>query len=195
MKAETLFRVIFGLLWLLYFVVRIYFQNKVKGMGDYVLVNEQQEKRFFRLFALAYLLMPLYFLTPWIDFARLPILEWLRWGGGIITLLGIGLFGWAHYILGLNWTAILALSSSHKLVTDGPYKSVRHPMYTAFFVIGIGFTLLSANWLVGVIYLGALWAMYQTRVAAEEKMMVERFGDDYQKYMERTGRLLPKFWK
>jgi len=67
-------------------------------------------------------------------------------------------------------------------------------MYTAFFVIGIGFVLLSANWLVGVVYLGTLGVMYVARVAAEEKMMVERFGDSYRQYMEKTGRLWPRLW-
>jgi protein-S-isoprenylcysteine O-methyltransferase Ste14 len=68
-------------------------------------------------------------------------------------------------------------------------------MYTAFFVIGFGFLLLSANWFISAIYLGTLTLMYATRVSIEEKMMLERFGDEYHQYMTKTGRLLPRFKK
>ncbi|PKN92328.1 MAG: hypothetical protein CVU44_14405 [Chloroflexi bacterium HGW-Chloroflexi-6] len=194
-SLEVTFRVIFGILWLVYFAVRLYFQRKVKGVGSYVRVNEKQEKLLFRLFALAYLVLPIYFLTPWVDFAHISMPVWLRWAGLIVTCGGIGLFGWAHQALGLNWTAVLALSEKHALVTSGPYRYIRHPMYTAFFVIGFGFLFLSANALVGVVYLGPLLLMYLSRFSAEEQMMIERFGERYRQYMKETGRILPRLMK
>ncbi len=191
---EIFFRITFGILWLVYFGVRLFYQRRIKGGLEYTRVNEQQEKLLFRLFALAFLLLPLYFLTPWIDFASLPLPGWLRWGGGVITLLGILLFGWAHQALGQNWTAVLALAKEHELVQAGPYRYARHPMYSAFFVIGIGFAFLSANGLIALVYLGPLLVMYVARVSPEEKMMIERFGEPYRQYMQRTGRLWPRFW-
>lgn len=191
-NQEIFFRIIFGVGWLAYFAVRLYFQRKVKGVGQYVLTNEKQEKLFVRLFALAYLILPLYFLTAWIDAAHLSLPGWLRWSGAGITGFGIALFGWAHHALGVNWTLILALSEKHELVTSGPYRRIRHPMYTAFFLIGFGFLFLSANWLVGLLYLGTLTAMYCARITVEEKMMRDRFGDRYCDYMHQTGRLLPR---
>jgi protein-S-isoprenylcysteine O-methyltransferase Ste14 len=194
-SPEILFRITFGVLWAVFFGVRIFFQRQVvKYPQQYTRINEQQEKLYFRLFALAFVLLPLYFLTPWIYFASIPLPMGLRWSGSVITGMGIGLFGWAHQALGRNWTAVLALSEGHQLVQGGPYRHVRHPMYSAFFLIGIGFFLLSANWLVGVIYLGPLLVMYIARVSLEEKMMVERFGDSYRQYMKRTGRLWPRLW-
>lgn len=192
-STETLFRLTFAILWGVFFGVRIYFQRKVQGVREYERVNEPQEKRLFRLFALSYLLMPFYFLTPWLDLARLPLPIWLRWLGGAITCAGIGLFGWAHHALGMNWTAILALSKEHELVTNGPYRAVRHPMYSAFFLIGIGFLFLSANAFIGVAYLGTLLWMYLARVSLEENMMLDRFGEAYRRYMQQTGRLFPRF--
>jgi protein-S-isoprenylcysteine O-methyltransferase Ste14 len=192
--SQVLFRFIFGVLWVLYFLVRLYFQRKVQKTGSqYTRVNEKRERIFFLLFALAYLLLPLYFLTPWVDFAHFPLPVWLRWGGGCLACLGIVFFGWTHAVLGKSWTAVLALSSTHVLVTSGPYRYIRHPMYTAFFLIGFGFLFLSANWLPTGIYLGTLVAMYAVRVEAEEKMMLERFGEIYRDYMTKTGRLLPRF--
>jgi protein-S-isoprenylcysteine O-methyltransferase Ste14 len=193
--SELIFRIVFGALWVFHFWLRLHFQRKVKGVGKYVLTNEKQEKFYFFLFALAYLMLLLYFITHWIDFAHISIPIWLRWIGAVVTCVGIGLFGWTHQVLGLNWTAILALSEKHELVTSGPYRYVRHPMYTAFFIIGFGFLFLSANWLIGIIYIGTLLLMYIARISAEEKMMIDRFGDSYRQYMKTTGRILPRLNK
>jgi protein-S-isoprenylcysteine O-methyltransferase Ste14 len=191
---ETPFRITFGLLWVIYFGVRLFFQRRISGQKEYTHVNERQEKLLFRLFALAFILLPLYFLTPWVDFASTSLPLWLRWGGGIIVCLEIVLFGWAHQVLGQNWTAILALAKEHEMVQNGPYRYVRHPMYSAFFVIGIGFGILSANWLIGIVYLAPLLVMYAMRVSTEEKMMIDRFGEPYREYMKHTGRLFPRLW-
>lgn len=196
-SLEVQFRILFGILWVVYFGVRLFYQRRVRAKGpqEYARINEQREKMLFRLFALAFLLLPLYFLTPWIDFASMPLPGWLRWSGGGLASLGIVLFGWAHQSLGKNWTAVLALAQEHELVQSGPYQYVRHPMYAAFFIIGIGFTLLAENWLIGVIYLIPLWVMYMARARAEEQMMVERFGEMYREYIKRTGRLWPRLWR
>lgn len=194
-RNEWIYRIVFGVLWLVFFAVRMFFQRRVRRAEHYELYNEKQEKIFFNLYLLGYLLLVLYFLTPWLDFAHLPFPAWLRWSGAGVTALGIGFFGWAHQALGNNWTIVLALSGQHQLVTSGPYRWIRHPMYTGFFIIGIGFLLLSANWLVGLLYLGSLLVMYLARVRAEEEMMIGRFGDEYRRYMQRTGRLLPRLFK
>jgi len=190
--TELQFRIVFGILWVVYFIIRIYFQRKVTGMGAYELVNQKQEKILFQLHALAYLLWVFYIFTPWLDFARLPFPAWLRWAGAALTIGGIGLLAWSHQVLGKNWTAVLALSPKHQLVTDGPYRRIRHPMYTAFTVITLGFLALSANWLLSLLYFGTLAVMVAARLPAEEKMMLSRFGDEYLVYMNKSGRLLPK---
>lgn len=196
MKNELIYRIAFGVLWLVYFTVRISFQRKVRDAGkQYTRVNEKQESLFFRLFALAYLLLAFYFLTPWVDFAHIPFPAWLRWTGAGVTVAGIAFFSWTHAVLGRNWTAVLALAADHELVTAGPYKRVRHPMYSAFYLIGLGFLLLSANGLPAGIYLVTLTVMVAARVKAEEQMMLERFGESYREYMHKTGRLLPRFWR
>lgn len=193
--TEIPFRICFGILWLLYFGIRIYFQGKVAGKRTVIRINGKQESLFFRLSALAYLLLPLYCLTPWLSFAHIPFPSWFRWLGSIIACVGISLFSWAHYALGENWTAVLALSQEHELVTQGPYRYVRHPMYSAFFTIGFGFLLLSANWIVGLLYLGTLTLLYAFRVSKEEELMISRFGETYRQYMQKTGRIFPRLIK
>ncbi len=80
----------------------------------------------------------------------------------------------------------------YALVTNGPYRFIRHPMYAAIFLIGIGISLHSANWIVALAYLLPVTGMYLFRISDEEEMMIEQFGDEYREYMRRTGRLVPK---
>jgi protein-S-isoprenylcysteine O-methyltransferase Ste14 len=65
-------------------------------------------------------------------------------------------------------------------------------MYTALYGLYIGWTLLTANWLLGVAWIGTFTLLTVTRIRHEEAMMVERFGDAYREYMEKTGRFLPR---
>lgn len=65
-------------------------------------------------------------------------------------------------------------------------------MYAAIFLIGIGVSLLSANWIVTLSYMLPTTILYLVRVSDEEEMMIEQFGDEYREYMARTGRLMPK---
>lgn len=65
-------------------------------------------------------------------------------------------------------------------------------MYAAIFIIGIGISLISSNWIVALSYMLPVIFMYLTRIADEEEMMIEKFGSEYIEYMTRTGRLIPK---
>lgn len=190
--SEFAFRTAFGLFWLTTMAIRIYFQMKARGSAISVTVNAQRSKLFFRLLALSYLLMLLYILSPWLDFASLPIPDVVRWfcGGGLLIAYA-SLFTWTHLVLGRNWSGLLEIHSDHSLVVTGPYRFIRHPMYTSFFLSGFGFLILSANWVAGGIYLVILTMMYFDRVHPEEQMMIDHFGEKYTSYMERTGRIFP----
>lgn len=190
---ESPFRIAFGLIWLLSFALRVYFQSKARGAQNSFTRHERRARLGFRLLALAYLLMLVYCFSPWFDFAHIGIPRWIRWIlGGSTLALYLTLFAWAHRALGKSWSGLLEIHQDHALVTNGPYRLVRHPMYSAFFLSGIGFFLLSANWCIAAIYMPALAFMCWDRVSSEEEMMIERFGDLYKEYTTRTGRLLPR---
>jgi protein-S-isoprenylcysteine O-methyltransferase Ste14 len=65
-------------------------------------------------------------------------------------------------------------------------------MYTALFLLGVGFLLLTANWAVGAPLIVALSILVVVRVGNEEALMIEQFGDEYRTYMQQTGRFLPR---
>jgi protein-S-isoprenylcysteine O-methyltransferase Ste14 len=78
------------------------------------------------------------------------------------------------------------------LVTNGPYRVIRHPIYTAFFLILGSTFFISANWLVGISWISMTLLEIFSRINFEENLMLEYFGDRSREYMKRTGRLLPK---
>lgn len=130
--------------------------------------------------------------ATWFDFASLPLPVWLRWLGAPVSLLGLAGLLEVHRTLGRNFSGTLHLLADHQLVVAGPYRYVRHPMYTTFYLILIGIALLSANWLIGGGVLLGLTLVMLTRVKHEEQVMTSRFGQAYIHYMARTGRFLPR---
>jgi protein-S-isoprenylcysteine O-methyltransferase Ste14 len=130
----------------------------------------------------------------WIAWASFPLPAWGRWAGLAIALVGFALLQWAQVTLGRNWSDAPQLLPGQSLVTSGPYRWVRHPIYASFLLI-LGSTLLiSANWLVGLTWIGTTVLETVSRITFEERLMCESFGDAYRAYVKRTGRLLPRSW-
>jgi protein-S-isoprenylcysteine O-methyltransferase Ste14 len=172
--------------------IRLYYRRGRKGFERAAVKHEQREKLVYYLAGLGLIPIFFYVFTSWIDTFQLLFPAWVRWSGAVIIFTGDLLFVWSHRALGRNWSPVLEIRKGHTLVTNGPYKFVRHPMYAAIFIIGIGISLLSSNWIVALSYMLPVVCMYLVRVSDEEKMMTEQFGDKYRKYMKRTGRLIPK---
>jgi protein-S-isoprenylcysteine O-methyltransferase Ste14 len=128
----------------------------------------------------------------WLSWASLSFPGWLRWTGVIIALLGFILLQWAQNTLGASWSDTPRMMKEQVLITSGPYRLIRHPIYTAFLLI-LGSTLIiSANWLIGFSWFFMTCLEIYSRVHFEESLMIEYFGDQYSEYMQRTGRLFPK---
>jgi len=81
----------------------------------------------------------------------------------------------------------------HSLVITGPYRWVRHPFYVSFALAALTMSLMTANWF-AFATLSAVFCLLVLRTSKEEEKLIERFGDDYRHYMERTGRFLPRLF-
>jgi protein-S-isoprenylcysteine O-methyltransferase Ste14 len=115
----------------------------------------------------------------------------LRWFGVALGVIGlIGLVE-VHRQLGRQWSAYLELQENHELITSGIYRRVRHPMYAVIILELIGMALVSANWLLMALVTGRI-LLFWVRMGREEAMLAEQFGDQYRRYMQTTGRLLPR---
>jgi protein-S-isoprenylcysteine O-methyltransferase Ste14 len=117
-----------------------------------------------------------------------PLFAWL---GLFFAIAALGMFHLTHRALGRNWSISLDVRENHELVTAGIYRRVRHPMYSAFWLWAIAQALLLPNWIAGFAGLAGFAVLYFGRVAREERMMLETFGDSYRAYMARTGRVFP----
>jgi protein-S-isoprenylcysteine O-methyltransferase Ste14 len=115
-------------------------------------------------------------------------------GGVMCLVIGLWLFYRSHADLGTNWSITLEVREQHQLITQGVYRRIRHPMYLALTLYSIGQALIIPNWVAGPSNLIAFAILCALRVRAEEKMMVEEFGDEYAAYSARTKRLIPGVW-
>jgi protein-S-isoprenylcysteine O-methyltransferase Ste14 len=131
-------------------------------------------------------------LTPWFDFADIALPATVAWFGVPFLAAGAWLFWRSHADLGANWSARIAIQASHALVETGVYSRIRHPMYAALLISGIGQALVLRNWLAGSSLLAAAVLFYLFRIPREERMLESAFGDAYRAYAARTGRVVPK---
>ena len=118
-----------------------------------------------------------------------------RFVAGLMCLaIGLWLFYRSHADLGKNWSITLEVREQHRLITQGVYRRVRHPMYSALVLYAVAHALVIPNWVAGPSNLVAFAVLFAFRVRAEERMMLEQFGDEYTAYMARTKRLVPGVW-
>ena len=130
--------------------------------------------------------------SPWISWSQLPFPDWSRWFGVGLGVGSLPFLIWVHRTLGKHWSRSLELQQDHELVTRGPYRWIRHPMYTIHTVHSIALVVVSANLFI-LIFFPFTILLFFTRIPKEEAMLLEQFGEKYRAYMKRTGRLLPRF--
>lgn len=138
------------------------------------------------------LTMPLlYIFTPWFNFSNYLVNLYQGVIGSVLAIAGLWLFWRSHKDLDIQFSPMLELKENHKLITHGVYKNIRHPMYTAVFMLSLSQLSLIGNWVVGPAYFLTFFFLYVLRVKHEEALMLEHYGDEYSAYIKRTGRLIP----
>jgi protein-S-isoprenylcysteine O-methyltransferase Ste14 len=136
----------------------------------------------------------IWIVSPAFSFAEYPLRASSYVAGIACLAVGLWLFHRSHVDLGTNWSVTLEVRLEHQLITRGIYRRIRHPMYTALLLYSVGQALVIPNWVVGPSYLIPFGILFVFRVHAEERMMLEQFGDQYANYMLRTKRLVPGVW-
>ena len=134
-----------------------------------------------------------YLINPaWMAWSKIGLPEWIRWLGVAIGVLSVAGVYWLFSSIGSGITPTSATRREHTLVTIGPYRWVRHPLYTIGSSMFISFGMMADNWYIALLGILAFIAM-AIRTPKEEANLIEKFGDEYREYMTRTGRFLPKF--
>ena len=197
--AANIFLIIYFIGFIVHIIIRIPHSQRYKKTRKTVADNRMDwlEILLLSIISIGIMHVPLiYAVSAWLDFADYHLPFWVSLVSGIpgTILYGIGLwlFWRSHVDLGLNFSPTLQIQDEHTLVTSGVYKYIRHPMYAFVWLWGIAQALLLQNWIAGPATLVCFLPLYFIRVPREEKMMLDRFGDQYRDYMKRTGRVLPR---
>lgn len=193
MFSEYFFKVTLEIIFCIVSLIRIYFRFRFYHSTKKVSASHKLRELFLAGFTGISLILPiiLYLFTNTIQFADFSIHLILRLIGTIMLVLNTILLAWVHYFLGKNWSPILEIHKEQTLIISGPYKWIRHPMYTCLFVYAIALPLHSANYLTGVIPMLSFLGIYFIRIPSEEKMMLQLFGDQYRTYLHKTKRVIP----
>ena len=195
MPDEQIFRVILVLGFVAVFPVALYHRLKAQASKDKL--DRRQEGIFILLTlrpigAAKMLGMLAWVIHPaWMAWSSVGLPHWLRWIGVPLGVMAATLLIVAFRFLGTNITDTVVTRARHTLVTDGPYRWVRHPFYIAFALAMAADSLVTANWFLALTGVVAV-ALIAMRTRTEEQKLIERFGDEYRHYMERTGRFIPR---
>lgn len=199
MSENTLFRLILTAIFVSIMALAVTYRRKAEPVGGKVSAAEAKAQEgaliFYWLRGLGVLLWigtPIYLIVPSaFAWAAVPVPLWLRWVGVGIAVTLPFLVAWAQRSLGNNVTKTVVTKQEHALVTSGPYRWIRHPLYTFAFLFFMCLSVIAANaYFAAVITLGYIPLMLRTR--QEEAMLAERFGDEYRAYVKRTGRFFPR---
>jgi len=187
------------ILFSLFSIIRIEYYRRAKKAGYKTVIVESKwysiSLSIFICYEVFTFFIYLFFpeLLAWATFPLSPVLIII---GGCLGLIALLWFIWIHHTLGNNLSVRLQIKDSQKLITNGAYRLIRHPMYTAFYLLHLTTFLLTANWFIGLTWTAGLTLIIALRIKREEKMMVEHFGEQYLFYMQKTGRFLPAIrWK
>lgn len=114
--------------------------------------------------------------------------------GLVLALLGLGLRSWAYLTLGRHFTWHITVYDDHKVITDGPYKIVRHPGYTGAWMLYSAIPLMLHAWVGLAVAVGLQFFAYTRRIKYEEIELRDRLGSSYRDYEKTAKMLVPYVW-
>ena len=195
---ENIFRIFAAILLFTAIGISTYFRRKADRESGETIPRKEDGTTLMTIIRIGGLILwlsPLaYLLNPaWMAWSKMGLPEWARWLGVILGIVCTAGIYWLFSSIGRGITATSATRQDHKLVTRGPYRWIRHPLYTFGSSMFIAFGMMADNWFIALLGILAFVAM-AIRTPKEEANLIEKFGDEYRKYMQRTGRFLPRLW-
>lgn len=126
----------------------------------------------------------------WLHARMYPTSVGIAVSGALLTMLGVAFACWARYVLGRNWSSVVQVKQDHELIQSGPYRWVRHPIYTGLLLAFFGTAVAIGEWR-GLICVVIVAVSFWFKLKLEERWMRENFGASYEAYMQRTKALIP----
>ena len=194
-RTSMLFRIAFIVIFTSLTVVRLYYRITTGAIRDGVFSSKEGVLPVVLRWILG---LPLLYST--FEYVVFPgrtqwMYVWLstaaRVGGVVMGGFAVVLIVLVHRELGSCFSSTLVIREGHKLVRTGPYRYVRHPMYSSYLMLFMGAFLVSGNWVIGLSGTAVIATLMTVRLAREEALLVERFGKEYEEYRSSTGMFIP----
>ena len=128
----------------------------------------------------------------WLAVRFVPEGPAIRWLGVAVTAAGVSFALWARWHLGSNWSGLVTLKEGHELIRTGPYRFIRHPIYTGI-LIGVFGTLLEDGEMRSLVALAMILSSFYVKARREESFLAQEFGSAFAEHKRHTGMFLPNF--
>ncbi|MGH7994304.1 MAG: methyltransferase family protein [Limisphaerales bacterium] len=138
----------------------------------------------------SYVLLAVRTLPPPLNLSVTPRADWVQAMGDLVCVLGLFVTIWARWTLADNWSSDVTFKQGHELIRTGPYRFVRHPIYTGILVMCLG-TALDIGQLRGWLALPFMTAAFWIKLRQEERLMLRHFPDQYPAYQKQVKALVP----
>jgi protein-S-isoprenylcysteine O-methyltransferase Ste14 len=195
MTDEQILRLAAGLVFLSGIIPSMYYRKQSESQGEKV--SWKAEGMFvmicLRVFGMAmWLSVMAFFVYPAaISWAQFSLPMAVRWSALGMAVLMVPALIWVFRSIGKNITQTVGIRSNHKLITDGAYRWIRHPLYTFGMLNFVAYGVMAANWLI-LLFCALGMIMLLIRLPNEEEKLIEAFGEEYIEYKKRTGALFPR---
>jgi protein-S-isoprenylcysteine O-methyltransferase Ste14 len=128
----------------------------------------------------------------WLSQRFLPDVAAAQIAGVLLTAAGVGIACWARYHLGTNWSGTVTLKEGHELIRSGPYRAIRHPIYTGILLALLG-TAIAVGEVRALLAVAIAWASFYIKASREESFLSKEFGAGFEEHQRHTGMFLPRF--
>lgn len=196
---EYLFRISGAVILFVGFSISVYFRRKAdQETGEKISrkVDGTAMMMAIRIGGLILWMAPLvYIIHPdWMVWSKIGLPDVVRYAGIAMGIVCVVLIYWLFSSIGNNISPTSSTRKQHQLITHGPYRWIRHPLYTIGATTFVSFALIADNWF--ILLLGVLvFVIMAIRTPREEANLIEKFGEEYREYMKRAGRFLPRLFQ
>ena len=189
MKAYSLVLDIISGCWLVF--VAIWVLAAVSTKRTLYREPRAQRLRYWVLLVIAYLLLFYGPRLPYpLNLGIIPHVAPTAWAAAVLCVIGLVFAVWARVTLGRNWSGVVTLKEGHELVERGPYRFVRHPIYTGILTMFFA-TALAQGHLSGFVGTLLMFASFWIKLRDEEKLMLQQFPERYADYRRRAKCIVP----
>jgi len=153
--------------------------------------SRAQRLRYWVVLVISYLLLLYGRELPYpLNLRVIPRATPIACAAAFLSVAGLGFALWARVTLGRNWSGVVTLKEGHELVQRGPYRFVRHPIYTGVLIMFFATALVQSH-LAGFVGVLLMFASFWIKLDREETLMLRQFPERYAAYQQGVKRIIP----